>query len=549
MSHCDARKYIDQLIASNFLPISLLPTRITEKTSTIVDHIYYYEGKNSKSSLTLSTGNLLCDISDHLANFIIIHSHHSKQTIDERPYIRLISPKNKENFINELDKINWSDYIYGVIDPNTAYENFYDLILTAYTKSFSLIKLSRRGAKDKKWLTQGIKISSSHKNKLYRNWLASRKKADEIKYKEYKKVFARITKTAESDYYRNIFNLKSNSVKNIWDQINKLCSFKKNKLNINIKKLSINNNDIVLPNQIAQELNNYFVNVGSTLVSKLPKSNCIYTDFLNVPIQNSFYCDSISISEILSEINHLKKKKSTGPDVFNFTIVSDIAQQIVLPLQFIYNLSLETGIFPDKLKVAKIIPIYKKDDPNKPSNYRPISLLSIFSKLFEKILCRRLMQFWNRNNVLYDYQFGFREHHSTSLALIEVTDKIYKELDDGNFAAGIYIDLQKAFDTVDHNILLDKLYNCGIRGTPHKLLKDYLSNRLQYTVNGVSKSSMQLINCGVPQGSVLGPILFLIYVNDISNATDLTVPRLFADDTNLFLFDKCICNLEKSVTW
>ena len=303
----------------------------------------------------------MCDISDYLANFIIIHSHHSKLAIDERPYIRLISPKNKENFKNELYKMNWSDNIYSATDPNTAYEKFYYLILTAYNKSFPLIKLSRRGAKDKKWLTQGIKISSSHKNNLYKNWLASRKKIDEIKYKEYKKVFARITKTAESNYYRNIFNIKSNSIKNIWDQINKLCSFKKRKSNINIEKLSINNNDIVLPDQIAQELNNYFINVGSTLVSKLPKSNRVYTDFLNLPIKNSFYCDSISISEILSEINHLKKKKSSGPDVFNSTIVSDIAQQIVLPLQFIYNLSLETGIFPNKLKIAKIIPIHKKE--------------------------------------------------------------------------------------------------------------------------------------------------------------------------------------------
>ena len=212
----------------------------------------------------------------------------------------------------------------------------------------------------------------------------------------------------------------------------------------------------------------------------------------------------------------------------------------------IFNLSLETGLFPDKLKIAKIIPIYKKDDPTLPCNYRPISLLSIFSKIFEKIMSKRLLNFWNRNNILYEFQFGFRANHSTTYALIEIMDNIYGWLEEGYYVAGIYFDLSKAFDTVDHSILLHKLYYNGVRGTAFNWFKDYLSNRKQYTCVGNVNSSLSDIVCGVPQGSVLGPLLFLLYINDIANASSITKPRIFADDTNLFVRDKNFMQLNTS---
>jgi hypothetical protein len=150
-------------------------------------------------------------------------------------------------------------------------------------------------------------------------------------------------------------------------------------------------------------------------------------------------------------------------------------------------------------------------------------------------MSKRLLNFWNRNNILYEFQFGFRANHSTTYALIEIMDNIYSWLEEGYYVAGIYFDLSKAFDTVDHSILLHKLYYNGVRGTAFNWFKDYLSNRKQYTCVGNVNSSLSDIVCGVPQGSVLGPLLFLLYINDIANASSITKPRIFADDTYLFV--------------
>src|SRR5437867_5112353 len=170
-----------------------------------------------------------------------------------------------------------------------------------------------------------------------------------------------------------------------------------------------------------------------------------------------------------------------------------------------------------------------------PSNYRPISLLSIFNKVLEKLISKRLYNFFEHENIFYKYQFGFRKNHSTSLSVLEVTDFCYANLDNNKYILGLFIDLQKAFDSIDIDILLSKLFNYGIRGIMFDWVKNYLHDRTQYTfVNGI-KSSVSKISFGVPQGSVLGPLLFLVYVNDMYRATSEATPKLFADDTNLFI--------------
>ena len=187
------------------------------------------------------------------------------------------------------------------------------------------------------------------------------------------------------------------------------------------------------------------------------------------------------------------------------------------------------------MKVAKVTPIFKKEDKTDPGNYRPISLLSTINKILEKVMYKRVMSFLNKFKILYKYQFGFREKHSTIQAVIEITDNIISELEKKNIIAGIYLDLSKDFDTVDHNILLHKLSHYGIRGLPLEWFRSYLEKRQQYTVVNDVRSELKEIEFGVPQGSVLGPLLFLIYVNDISAATGDNKLRLFADDSNVFV--------------
>ena len=220
---------------------------------------------------------------------------------------------------------------------------------------------------------------------------------------------------------------------------------------------------------------------------------------------------------------------------------------ISVQLSSIFNESFQYGIFPDKLKIAKAIPIFKKGDSSKNSNYRPISLLSIFSKIIEKLMHQRLYNFLELHEILFQMQFGFRKGHSTDHALISLSERIKNTLDSNRVGCGIFIDLQKAFDTVNHNILLQKLNHYGIRGTALNWFESYLSGRLQYvSINGHS-SSVGGINCGVPQGSVLGPLLFLIYINDLPNSSRILSFFLFADDTNIYFESDNVTELKYKI--
>ena len=213
----------------------------------------------------------------------------------------------------------------------------------------------------------------------------------------------------------------------------------------------------------------------------------------------------------------------------------------------LFNLSFKNGVSPSVLKTAKVIPIFKKDSKLDYSNYRPVSLLSNIEKIIEKLMYRRLYTFLNNKNIIYDLQFGFRQEYSTSHALINITENIRKTLDDGNIGCGVFVDLQKAFDTVDHQILLAKLNHYGIRGVSNDWFKSYLSNRSQYvSINGY-ESSLAVINCGVVQGSVLEPLLFLLYINDLNQAIKFCKVYHFADDTNLLCHSNSIKKLNKLV--
>ena len=194
-----------------------------------------------------------------------------------------------------------------------------------------------------------------------------------------------------------------------------------------------------------------------------------------------------------------------------------------------------------------MVPVFKNGDDTDPNNYRPISLLSIFNRIFERLMYKRLKSFFEINGLFYESQYGFREKHSTQHALIDIVNRIQNNMDKGMFSTGVFIDLKKAFDTVDHEILLDKLYRYGIRGIVLEWFSSYLKGRSQVTQIGEHASPKELNPCGVPQGSVLGPLLFLIYINDIHQSSDKLNIFLFADDTTLLFAHTNLKELEQVI--
>ena len=211
----------------------------------------------------------------------------------------------------------------------------------------------------------------------------------------------------------------------------------------------------------------------------------------------------------------------------------------------IYNLSFSSGCVPDQFKLAQVIPIHKKESVTCLSNYRPISLLSIFNKILESLVNKRLLSFLNKHDILFQNQFGFRTKHSTMHAALSITDKVQKSIEEGQYSCGIFLDFSKAFDTVDHKILLQKLRNYGIRGIALDWFASYLSNRRQFVTIGNTSSDVRSLSHGVPQGSVLGPLLFLIYINDFNRSSTFFDFHIFADDSNLFLSNHSIFELER----
>ena len=285
---------------------------------------------------------------------------------------------------------------------------------------------------------------------------------------------------------------------------------------------------------MANKFNKYFTNVADRILEtrKFEGNKCYDKCNLSNPNQR-FKITPTNPTEIQYIIDQLNPRKGTGPFSIPSFILRILSSIVSTPISNLCNRSLETGVFPEVLKMAFVIPIHKKESKLEISNYRPISILSNINKIFEKIMSIRVRNYFERSNLLHNFQFGFREKHSTNHAVMKMVQKIQEVIKDKNIAFGVFIDLQKAFDTVNHNILLNKLDSYGIRGIAKNWIKSYLTDRQQYVSIDGFESEKEFILHGVPQGSVLGPLLFTIYINDMHTCIKSSTAFHFADDTNL----------------
>ena len=532
-------EYLKLMLLHQMMPVITVPTRITDSSITLIDHIFVRLPKKLINQV-MRSGNLFCDISDHLPNFCCVELDSHFNT--ERPWIRLYSEKNLERFAECAEQVDFSP-IYRCENVNLAYEHFHNAVTRLHEQNFPLVRVSRKQHKSKPWVTAGIKKSISHKNILYRKYVFRRTQENKQRLTTYRSVLNKTLKQAETEYYKGLLSSKDTSARTAWGVINKVLNSKPKKGGSQITSIDHNGTTHTSDNAIADAFNDYFANIGPKLATQINSNSCHQT-FMDPSVENTIFLTPVTDEELIKVISSLKVNKAPGIDCINVRLLQRIHHIVTPVLTYIFNLSFCEGQYPNQLKIAKVIPLYKKGCHSLPENYRPISLLSCFNKLLEKLIEKRLRAFLHENRILYEYQFGFRSGYSTSYALLEIVNDIRAYLDKGENVLGLYLDLKKAFDTVNHTILKQKLYNYGIRGKCHDLLSSYLTNRKQRMfVNGLY-SGLEVMLTGVPQGSVLGPLLFLIYVNDIKNVCPEVSIRLFADDTNVFLHNQCCKRLK-----
>ena len=377
---------------------------------------------------------------------------------------------------------------------------------------------------------------------MYRDWKSTNNDVEyevkKVNFKTFEKIVKDNIRAAKREYYFKTFTSQKNDIKKTWKTIDETLNRRKNKSKFP-SEFIVNNRSIADQKEIADQFNIFFSNIGSTLSDsiEIDDSTLDFTDYLNNHTQHHFNFNTITESETLSIINKLKSKNSSGKDEISNKLLKSIKDEIAKPLTIIINQSLKTGVFPDALKIAKVKPLYKKGDNFCLNNYRPISLLPTISKIFERVMFTQLYSYLNANNLLSEQQYGFRSQHSTELACVKLVDYITTEMDNIKkikTPTAIYLDLSKAFDTLNFNILLNKLQYYGINGISLSLIRNYLTNRFQYVQFENSESDLLEIKTGIPQGSILGPLFFSIMINDLVNSSNKFKFLMYADDTTIY---------------
>ena len=535
-------KEVKSIISNNGLKqLIKSPTRITNNSKTLIDVIYSNEPEKINSIKVIPA-----DLSDHelLGCVRKLHSiKHSPKQIKCRNYTNY-DPKL---FCEDLESENFSN-VFDSRSTDVAWKHLKEILHYYINKHAPMITKKVKGRLCP-WMTTKVKQEMNIRDKLLRRARRTKAENDWSIYKRQRNNVTSLVKKVKNNYFRDLLRENARKPQKFWTILKKAFPTKEVSnhssaaFNIEGKQTT----DIVT---IANKFCKYF----SSVARKLKCGNNVIKDYVwgkpNVAgIVGTggvnFKFKYVNEKEIYDELKNLKRKKAQGLDDFPPGLLKDAASLIAKPLTYVINMSLSEGVIPTEWKAAKVTPLYKSGPRTELENYRPISVLPTLSKILERIVHRQLLTYLESNRLLVNYQFGFRRKMSTEFAVTFLTDYIRKKADSGNLTGVLYIDLSKAFDTISHSLLLNKLPSYGITDRELGWFTDYLFLRKQSVeVNG-TLSNAYPVYTGVPQGSILGPLLFLLHMNDIGRCLKHSSIITYADDTVLFTSSKCVHDIER----
>ena len=516
--------FIETALENGFIQTVKKVTRICNEKISLIDHIF----TNTKNT-SITSGTIVSDISDHFITFICPPL--SKQKIKKPPVVfRDMSLQQMTSFRAALGNLSWQNVLQSQ-NVDESYDTFWNDFKPLYELHFpeKRVPFNKNIHKINHFMSKGLLISRQKKNELFKTSVSKRDTESIESYKIYRNIYNRLIKASKKLYYEDHLSRNKKNPKKIWELLTEVSVG--NKVTNKIERITVEGNSIEEPKQIAEHFNNFFSKIGREISESVLPTEKTATSY--IPENNeipTFSLGNTGPVHVTEFIKLFEPKKSKDFNGVSMQLLKFIATEISVPLSHIFNLSLDTGIFPNNLKLSRTVPIFKSGSPESCDNYRPISLLSSISKILEKMVATNFVQHLENNKLIYKHQYGFLKGLCTEHNLLHVTNTIAKALNDGKFCIGLFLDLKKAFDVCSHEILLEKLKRFGVRGKSLEWFKSYLSNRSQYVdING-HISSPKSIDISVLQGSILGPILFLCYINDLPEATTL-LTFLFADDT------------------
>ena len=507
------------------------------------------------------SGNLFYPDSDHFPNFLIVKDFIKNTNVSpqHKLYRRNFKNIDNEQLNNDIDNINWYTKVVTETNIDKCFENIIDETYNLLDNHAPLIEVSHRKAKYcyKPWIDPQLLTEIRVKNKFYETKKIRPNEINKEIYKAQKNRVTKLIRSKKRQYFNNYFNKYRHDTRKTWEGITLALESTKNRKTLPQVIYDTKNKPLSTPCEKANSFAEYFKNVPKNVLKKIKPSRFWYMNYFNrkTIINNYLTLHDSSPTEISKLIIQLKNRSSTGPVSIPNNFLKMIAVPLSYPLSCAINKSLRAGYFPNILKIGRQTPVFKSGICTV-SNYRPITVCSSFSKILEKVVRDRLQNFVTENNIINKNQFRFRKNHSTTHATTNLLEATIDGLDNKLKVGGVFLDVSKAFDCVDHDILLKKLEFYGIREMSLMWIESYLKDRTQYVELNGTKSNEYTSNIGVPQGGVLSALLFILFTNDIIESTKKLNFSIFADDTCLTLsierskYDETLkAELQKVIEW